>query len=100
MLLEEVSQPSCYNPDSVWKLISLLSLLGFKYLPSIGNIIVDAMEDRIPEKVHKLIKWDPEIAQNRNWNDTLGRFGGPNRVMDFHEVNEWTSAPHRIISKL
>ena len=58
------------------------------------------MEDKIPQKVHKLIKWDPEIAQNRNWNDTLGRFGGPNRVMDFHEVNEWTSVPHRNISKL
>ncbi|PYH92482.1 fructosyl amine: oxygen oxidoreductase [Aspergillus ellipticus CBS 707.79] len=72
----------------------------YKYLPSIGGLIVDAMEGKVPEKVHELIKWSPEIASNRNWGDTLGRFGGPNRVMDFHEVKEWTSVQHRDISKL
>ncbi|PWY70916.1 fructosyl amine: oxygen oxidoreductase [Aspergillus heteromorphus CBS 117.55] len=73
---------------------------GYKYLPSIGGLIVDAMEGKVPPKVHELIKWSPEVASNRNWNDTLGRFGGPNRVMDFQEVKEWTKVPHRDISKL
>ncbi|KAI9925276.1 hypothetical protein ASPWEDRAFT_120490 [Aspergillus wentii DTO 134E9] len=73
---------------------------GFKYLPSIGNLIVDAMEDKVPSRIHEIIKWDPESAANRNWRDTLGRFGGPNKVMDFHDVKEWTNVKHRDISKL
>ncbi|KAH8424858.1 NAD(P)/FAD-dependent oxidoreductase [Aspergillus melleus] len=73
---------------------------GFKYLPSIGNIIVDALEDKIPEKIHQLIKWNPELASKRDWRDTLGRFGGPNKVMDFHDVKEWTNVKQRDISKL
>ncbi|GFF43934.1 L-pipecolate oxidase [Aspergillus udagawae] len=73
---------------------------GFKYLPSIGNLIVDAMEGKVPRKIHDLIKWDPDIAANRNWKDTLGRFGGPNRVMDFHDVKEWTNVQYSDISKL
>ncbi|RJE18745.1 fructosyl amine oxygen oxidoreductase [Aspergillus sclerotialis] len=73
---------------------------GFKYLPSIGSLVVDAMEDKVPEKIHRLIKWNPGIAANRNWKDTLGRFGGPNRVMDFHEVKDWTNVKYRDISKL
>ncbi|KAI2991649.1 hypothetical protein CBS147344_1386 [Aspergillus niger] len=73
---------------------------GYKYLPSIGSLIVDAMEGKVPQKVHDLIKWSPEIASDRNWSDTLGRFGGPNRVMDFHDVKEWTNVQHRDISKL
>ncbi|XRM42953.1 hypothetical protein ABZX51_006162 [Aspergillus tubingensis] len=73
---------------------------GYKYLPSIGSLIVDAMEGKVPQKVHDLIKWSPEIASDRDWSDTLGRFGGPNKVMDFHDVKEWTSVQHRDISKL
>ncbi|EYE92074.1 NAD(P)/FAD-dependent oxidoreductase [Aspergillus ruber CBS 135680] len=73
---------------------------GFKYLPSIGGIIVDALEDKVAPKIHDLVKWDPEIGKNRNWKDTLGRFGGPNKVMDFHDVKEWTNVRHRDNSKL
>lgn len=69
---------------------------GFKYLPTIGGLIVDAMEG----KVHETTKWNPDIAANRNWKDTLGRSGGPNKVMDFHDVKEWTKVKHRDISKL
>ena len=58
------------------------------------------MEGKIPPKVHEVLKWDPEIAKHRNWRDTLGRFGGPNRVMDFHDVKEWSDVKHRNISKL
>ncbi|OJJ43947.1 hypothetical protein ASPZODRAFT_168787 [Penicilliopsis zonata CBS 506.65] len=64
---------------------------GFKFLPSIGDLIVDAMEDKIPPNIHEIVKWDPENATNRNWKDTLGRYGGPNRVMDFQEVTKWTT---------
>ncbi|KAF7594423.1 hypothetical protein BBP40_009243 [Aspergillus hancockii] len=73
---------------------------GFKYLPSIGSLIVDAIENKVPEKVHKLTRWSPDIAVDRKWKDTLGRFGGPNRVMDFHEVKEWTNVQSKDSSKL
>ncbi|KAB8275545.1 FAD dependent oxidoreductase [Aspergillus minisclerotigenes] len=73
---------------------------GFKYLPSIGNLIVDAIEDKVPEKVHKLTRWSPDIAVDRKWRDTLGRFGGPNRVMDFHDVKEWTNVQNKDTAKL
>lgn len=58
------------------------------------------MESKTPAKFHELLKWDPEIARNRDWSDTLGRFGGPNQVMDFHDVHEWTDVPQRNITKL
>lgn len=58
------------------------------------------MEGKVPEKVHRIVRWDPDIAVNRNWRDTLGRFGGPNKVMDFHDVKEWTHVQERNISKL
>ena len=73
---------------------------GFKYLPSIGNLIADAIEDKVPEKVHKLTRWSPDIAVDRKWRDTLGRFGGPNRVMDFHDVKEWTNVQNKDSAKL
>jgi sarcosine oxidase/L-pipecolate oxidase len=74
--------------------------IGFKLLPTIGDLIVDALEDKVPAHVHKFVKWDPEIARHRDWKDPLGRFGGPNHVMDFQEVKEWTNVPYRDISKL
>jgi sarcosine oxidase/L-pipecolate oxidase len=58
------------------------------------------MENKVPQNIHEVIKWDPESAVNRNWNDTLGRFGGPNTVMDFNDVKEWTNLEPRNISKL
>lgn len=61
---------------------------------------MDALEDKVPEKIHQLTRWNPEIAADRNWRDTLGRFGGPNKVMDFHDVKEWTDVKERDISKL
>jgi hypothetical protein len=73
---------------------------GFKYLPTIGRTIIDAMQDKIPPKMHEILKWNEEVAASRNWTDTLGRFGGSNRVMDFGEVKEWTTVPQRDLSKL
>ncbi|KAJ9215918.1 hypothetical protein DTO166G4_2462 [Paecilomyces variotii] len=73
---------------------------GFKYLPTIGRTIIDAMQDNIPPKMHECLKWNPGVAASRNWADTLGRFGGPNKVMDFANVSEWTAVPQRDLSKL
>lgn len=49
------------------------------------------MENKVPRRIHAVVKWDPEVAANRDWKDTLGRHGGPNRVMDFNDVREWTA---------
>lgn len=74
-----------------------LTSIGFKYLPSIGNLIVDAIEDKLASKIHELTRWNPKIATDRDWRDTLGR---PNEVMDFHDVKDWTNVKQRDISKL
>ncbi|KAJ5587103.1 uncharacterized protein N7459_002868 [Penicillium hispanicum] len=73
---------------------------GFKLLPSIGSLIVDAMENKVPAKIHQVVKWDAESAKNRNWKDRLGRSGGPNRVMDFQEVKEWSHIKSQRLSTL
>ncbi|BDD56207.1 hypothetical protein MPDQ_005624 [Monascus purpureus] len=73
---------------------------GYKYLPSIGSLIVDTLEGKVSSRIREVVKWNPEGAVNRNWKDTLGRFGGPNEVMDFHNVKEWTHLKERNISKL
>lgn len=56
------------------------------------------MQDNIPPKMHECLKWNPGVAASRNWADTLGRFGGPNKVMDFANVSEWTAVPQRDLS--
>lgn len=61
---------------------------------------MDTMENKVPTKIHAVVKWDPEVAKSRDWKDTLGRYGGPNRVMDFHEVNEWTNITRAHASKI
>lgn len=53
------------------------------------------MEDKIPSHVHKYIRWNPEMAVDRDWKDTPGRFGEDNRVMDLKEVKEWTEVADR-----
>lgn len=63
---------------------------GFKYIPSVGGYIVDKMEDRLDEKLANVFRWRPETAIDRDWHDTQGRFGGPNKVMDLQEVQDWT----------
>lgn len=63
---------------------------GFKDIPSIGGFIVDAMEGKLDPKLAQSFRWRPETAVGRNWQDTQGRSGGPNRVMDLHEVKHWT----------
>lgn len=73
---------------------------GYKYLPSIGSLIVDTLEGNVPSNIRGVVKWNPAGAVNRNWGDKLGRYGGPNKVMDFQHVKEWTNFEERNISKL
>ena len=63
---------------------------GFKYIPSVGGYIADKMEGRLDENLAHAFRWRPDTAIDRDWQDTQGRFGGPNKVMDFQKVREWT----------
>lgn len=64
---------------------------GFVHIPVVGGYVVDSMEDKLDEQLAKVFRWRPETAVNRDFSDTQGRFGGPNKVMDFQEVQEWTT---------
>lgn len=67
---------------------------GFMHIPSVGNFVVDAMEGVLDENLKEHFRWRPETAIGRNWDDVQGRRGGPNRVMDFNDVKEWTNIQH------
>ncbi|PMD58792.1 fructosyl amine:oxygen oxidoreductase-like protein [Hyaloscypha bicolor E] len=57
---------------------------GFMHITSVGGYVADVLEGKMPE-----------TAIGRNWSDVQGRRGGPNRVMDFQEVKEWTRIEER-----
>lgn len=63
---------------------------GFKYIPSVGGYIADRMEDRLDVKLANVFRWRPETAIDRDWQNTQGRFGGTNKVMDLQQVQDWT----------
>lgn len=69
---------------------------GFMHMPSVGGLIVDSMEGKLNGKFKKAFRWRPETAINRDWNDTQDRYGGPNKVMDFNDVKEWTNLKSRL----
>ena len=66
---------------------------GFSYIPAVGGVIADCLEDRMDPKMMHRFSWRPETAVNRNWRDVQDRFGpkGSNHVMDFQKITEWTS---------
>lgn len=65
------------------------------HITSVGGFVVDLMEGVLDPKLKNAFRWRPETAVNRNWKDLLGRFGGPNEIMDFQDVREWTDLPTR-----
>lgn len=65
------------------------------HITSVGGLVVDLMEGKLEPKLKHAFRWRPETAVNRNWKDLQGRFGGPNKIMDFQEVTEWTDLPAR-----
>ncbi|KAI1617298.1 oxygen oxidoreductase [Exophiala viscosa] len=66
---------------------------GYKDIPSIGAFIADALDGNLEPRLKKSFRWRPETAVNRNWEDTQGRFGGPNTIMDLQDVTSWTDIP-------
>ncbi|EON68942.1 hypothetical protein W97_08200 [Coniosporium apollinis CBS 100218] len=64
---------------------------GFMNMPAVGLLVADALEDRMEPRLKKMLRWRPEIAVDRDWWDTQGRFGGEYKVMDFKDVKEWTN---------
>lgn len=68
---------------------------GYKHIPAIGGFIVDSLEGKLDEDMAESFKWRPETAKDTSWvKETLGRFGGPNTVMDFQkDVKGWTNIP-------
>lgn len=84
-----------YHPDHPSLLLAVgASGHGFCQIPAIGGFIVDRMEESLDQKIAKAVRWRPEQAVNRNWDDTQDRYGDPYRMMDFQKVNEWTNIPH------
>lgn len=84
-----------YHPDHPSLLLAVgASGRGFAHIPSIGGFIVDRLEGVLNERIAYAVRWRPEQAVNRNWDDTQNRFGGSYKVMDFQKVTEWTDIPH------
>ncbi|KAG9523675.1 fructosyl amine:oxygen oxidoreductase, partial [Aureobasidium melanogenum] len=65
--------------------------MGFMMMPVVGQLIVDRMEGVMEEKLQKGLRWRPEQAINRDWQAIQDRHGGEGKIMDFHNVKEWTS---------
>ncbi|KAK5710535.1 hypothetical protein LTS12_027985, partial [Elasticomyces elasticus] len=65
---------------------------GAMQMPTIGGLIADALEGKLPEELRSVVRWRPETATHRNWRSTQDRFGGSFQIMDFQELreNEWT----------
>ena len=68
---------------------------GFMHITSVGGFIADVLEDKLDQRLKQAFRWRPETAVNRNWDDVQRRRGGPNKVMDFTTVNEWTAIQSR-----
>jgi sarcosine oxidase/L-pipecolate oxidase len=49
------------------------------------------MEGSLEPRLKHSFRWRPETAVDRDWEDTQGRFGGPNAIMDVQKVKGWTS---------
>lgn len=64
---------------------------GYMHIPTVGGYIVDLMEGCLDHRLKQSFRWRPETAVNRDWEDTQGRFGGPNAIMDLQAVNTWTN---------
>lgn len=83
-----------YHPDHPSLLLACgASGRGFAHISSIGGFIADRLENNLDPRIAKVVRWRPEQAVNRNWDDTQDRFGGGYDVMDFQKVKEWTLTP-------
>lgn len=69
---------------------------GFMHITSVGGFIADTLEGVLDERLKHAFRWRPETAVNRDWENVQSRRGGPNRVMDFGTVKEWTNIPSKL----
>jgi sarcosine oxidase / L-pipecolate oxidase len=63
---------------------------GFMTNPAVGKVVVDVLENKLEERLGRVLRWRPDIATNRDWLDTQDRFGAEGKVMDFKNVSSWT----------
>ena len=75
---------------------------GAMQMPTIGGFISDALEGSLQAELKHVCRWRPETAVNRDWKSTQGRFGGPDKVMDFQHVGTdgWTKIGRENSSRL
>jgi sarcosine oxidase/L-pipecolate oxidase len=64
---------------------------GFMCSPAVGILVGDLIEGRMDERLARVLGWREELAKERDWWDTQGRFGVEGKVMDFKDVEGWTS---------
>lgn len=57
--------------------------------------MADVIEGTLDQKLKAAFRWRPETAVDRDWDDVQNRRGGPNKVMHFGDVKEWTQIPPR-----
>jgi len=64
---------------------------GFMHITSVGGFVVDLLEGKLDAGLKEAFRWRPDSAVGRDWGDVQERRGGPNKVMDFGDVKEWTN---------
>ncbi|KAL3423223.1 fructosyl amine:oxygen oxidoreductase [Phlyctema vagabunda] len=68
---------------------------GFMHITSVGGFVADVIEGALEPRLRHAFRWRPETAVDRDWGDVLGRRGGPNKMMNFGDVEGWTSISPR-----
>ncbi|KAI8939413.1 hypothetical protein NX059_003195 [Plenodomus lindquistii] len=63
---------------------------GFMACPAVGVLVADLLEGTLEDRLGIILRWRPEISEDRDIWDTQGRYGADGRVMNFREVKEWT----------
>ena len=63
---------------------------GVNPMPAIGQLVADLLEQKMEPKLKAMSRWRPEQAEQRNWEDSQGRHGANETVMDFKNVKGWT----------
>jgi sarcosine oxidase/L-pipecolate oxidase len=64
---------------------------GFMTSPAIGILVADILENKLEERIKKMLRWRPETGVSRDWWDPQGRYGADGKVMNLKDVKEWTS---------
>jgi sarcosine oxidase/L-pipecolate oxidase len=65
---------------------------GFMAAPAVGQLVADVYDGTcvLDPRVHRMLRWRPETACERDWWSAQGRFGAEGKVMDLRDVKEWS----------